>query len=55
LSIAITIGGIAFAAGIAYDKSTTPDINYSRASKFRVPQYGSIKDMETVELDAIFS
>jgi len=47
-SLAVAIGVTAFAAGIAYNKSTSKDINYSRAFKFIAPKYGNVKDMETV-------
>jgi D-lactate dehydrogenase (cytochrome) len=48
--LALTIGGAGFAAGIAYNKSSGQDINYSRASKFPAPNYGSIKDMQAVRV-----
>lgn len=46
--IAVAIGGIGFAAGIAYNKSAGYDANYSRAFEFSVPKYGNFKQMDTV-------
>jgi D-lactate dehydrogenase (cytochrome) len=48
--LALAIGGAGFAAGIAYNKSSGQDINYSRASKFPAPNYGSVKDMQAVRV-----
>jgi len=49
-SLALAIAGTGFAAGIAYHKSKAYDINYSRVSKFAVPKYGSVKDMQEVRI-----
>jgi D-lactate dehydrogenase (cytochrome) len=48
--LALATGGAGFAAGIAYNKSSGQDINYSRTSKFPAPNYGSIKDMQAVRV-----
>jgi D-lactate dehydrogenase (cytochrome) len=46
--LAVAIGGTAFAAGIAYNKSSRQDVDYSRSNKFSAPKYGSVKDMQIV-------
>jgi D-lactate dehydrogenase (cytochrome) len=46
--LAVVIGGVGFGAGVAFNKSSGHDINYSRASKFPAPKYGTAKDMQAV-------
>lgn len=47
LLLSAVIGGAAFTGGVAFNKSSTSNVDYSRISKFPAPKYGSFKDMQT--------
>lgn len=55
LLLSAVIGGAAFTGGVAFNKSSTSNVDYSRISKFPAPKYGSFKDMQTVSTSKIIS